>query len=540
MRRSMVAAGMSALFLFCLAPTDAKAQFGFSIGGGSGGHGSNRGGISFGFGSGGRSGYGQSEYGHSEGRGPRIGIGFSIPTTPNYIRPRQPQNTWVPQQPRTVSPPVVRRPEPKPEPPPKPVANNKPAATTPEQNTIDLVARQITLEEIRAAQVFFNKRLEDYLSTLQQRLPAVDVDTDALTSLLLEKGIAAEIQIRILDALQAGDLDAAETIWIGIFPDSRVPFGMPRARTRFAEFYVTYEGGSCTMADVVQLENDLIEMGVAEEPCCGAESLLDDVKESLRISQVIAQSKPGNGDVNVGVPAGEVGIVYLPSLPDGTVVVLDEGTVMLGTGGVGKLHMARGNVASAMGYPQPIGQAVEENNAKLVRDGILLENPTEDVVNYVVDRGSFTMQPGYRQSLTGEASRIISFDKGTGGQTAKYKLAEGSYKFVIKNRAWDLQKTVYKVNIDNSDNLEPFHCIVQGEHVVIPAGQTQTHSSDYPIVVRFDRGNGSSTKQVVHKRSSGDLFVAVNPADSKWDLFDPSAVITAESNRPSSTFTPAF
>jgi hypothetical protein len=98
----------------------------------------------------------------------------------------------------------------------------------------------------------------------------------------------------------------------------------------------------------------------------------------------------------------------------------------------------------------------------------------------------------------------------------------------------------FAVTIDNTQNSDPFAYIVQGEHAVVAAGQTQTHKSNYPIVIRYDRGNGGATKQVLHNASEGTLDVAVNLADNLWDLFRRGGDGDALDEPPTGDFAPAF
>jgi hypothetical protein len=537
---------VGSLFLVAmLVPSLALAQFGFSIGGGggSGSHygGGNQGGISFGFGTGGGSGYGNN-HGHSHSgygnsgygdgyRQPSWGINLNSGSNNQYSRPAPRYS-----QPRQSAPATGRS-----KALPEAQANVKPAVTNPNKNKILLAGRHITAEEIERAKKYFQLRLAEFAKTIDGQLPASDADIGAVLARLVANDVAADVQIRLIDALRSGNVELAREIWTAAVPGEAAPFGMPRMRIRFASFCDRLHAGTCTMEDVEQLGSDLSEMGMNEEPCCGAESLLDDVKEHLLISQAVQRAVPGKPSVPVATAAGEVEIAYHPGLPDGSIVVLDAGTVMIGTGGVGRFEMERGNVATALGYPLAKGEPLPENTSKLVRNGVLIENPTADTINYVVDRSQFSMEPGYRQTFTPSGSSIIKFDRGNGGKAATYSLASGTYQFVIKDKGWDLQQAKFAVTIDNSQNSEPFNYIVQGEHAVVAAGGAQSHKSDFPLVIRYDRGNGGATKQVLYEQPSGTLQVAVNTADNLWDLFGaPRASKALDAPPAAEDFAPAF
>ena len=72
------------------------------------------------------------------------------------------------------------------------------------------------------------------------------------------------------------------------------------------------------------------------------------------------------------------------------------------------------------------------------------------------------------------------------------------------------------------------------------AGESQTHKSNYPIIMRYDRGNGGATKQVLIDESSGTLDVAVNLADNLWDLFRRGGKDNGVDAPPTGDYAPAF
>ena len=54
---------------------------------------------------------------------------------------------------------------------------------------------------------------------------------------------------------------------------------------------------------------------------------------------------------------------------------------------------------------------------------------------------------------------------------------------------------------------------------MVPAGGARTLSSIYPIVVRFDRGNGSEFVAKSTPLTVGNLQIGVNASDNLWDVF---------------------
>jgi len=76
-----------------------------------------------------------------------------------------------------------------------------------------------------------------------------------------------------------------------------------------------------------------------------------------------------------------------------------------------------------------------------------------------------------------------------------------------------------RIVLDNSQSDQEFNFVFQGEDLTVPAGGARTLSSNYPIVVRFDRGNGSAFVARATPLTVGTVQIGVNAADNLWDLF---------------------
>jgi hypothetical protein len=77
----------------------------------------------------------------------------------------------------------------------------------------------------------------------------------------------------------------------------------------------------------------------------------------------------------------------------------------------------------------------------------------------------------------------------------------------------------FEVTLDNALNNQEFNFIFQGDDLAIPAGGARTLVSDYPVVVKFDRGNGSNFVSKSTPLTIGNLQIGVNATDNMWDLF---------------------
>ena len=462
----------------------------------------------------------------------------------------------------------------------------EPIVTNPEPNTNALVARQITEAEVVRAKEFFQQRLLDLTKVLQKRLPPTEFDPEQLTALMIGRAIPAAIQIQIMDALNRGDFDGAGEIWVAIAPGSEIPFRPSRVWLLLIRIYVMIERGYVEYPVIQELIQSLPPEAMRPSLCCGADDLLVQIEEVVRINQAIAgvstetvtslnkpesfsepqanrtpftststelqtgqfSGKPGGfGDLPpygrqgqaVPIPTGPVNIVYHPKLPDRQVVVVNAQTVMIGTGGLGSFRMERGFVAEALGRRLGHGSPLHENQSELVRSGVVVVNPTHATVRFVFGRHEVVLEPGFQQALVGEGE--ISFDRGGGKGTVRYTLEPGTYEFTVNEKGWDVFSKSYRVTLSNEGNLEPFHYIVQGEGASLGPEELATHESRYPILIRFDRGDGSATKQIRWEKSRDSIQVAVNPEDNLWDLFAASEVGPQEpSLQPTPEFVPAF
>jgi hypothetical protein len=114
---------------------------------------------------------------------------------------------------------------------------------------------------------------------------------------------------------------------------------------------------------------------------------------------------------------------------------------------------------------------------------------------------------------------IIEFDRGGGFGLAAYTLTPGTYHFTPSDLGWQLYRQRFEVVLDNSQSNQEFNFIFRGESVMVPAGGARTLTSDYPIVVRFDRGNGSQFIARSTPLTIGTVQIGINASDNLWDVF---------------------
>jgi hypothetical protein len=139
-------------------------------------------------------------------------------------------------------------------------------------------------------------------------------------------------------------------------------------------------------------------------------------------------------------------------------------------------------------------------------------------VNYDLNGTHYVMEAGESQRLAADRNWVIEYDRGQGLGPLTYSLAPGTFFFTPSDMGWQLFRQRFDVAIDNTQNHQEFNFVFHGQAMTVPAGATKTLTSDYPIVVQYDRGNGSEvvTKVMFY---SGNVQVGMNVADNKWDLF---------------------
>ena len=128
------------------------------------------------------------------------------------------------------------------------------------------------------------------------------------------------------------------------------------------------------------------------------------------------------------------------------------------------------------------------------------------------------MRPGTSQRLPAGRRWWIEYDRGASSGVADYTLADGTYVWTPTERGWQLYKQRYDLTIDNTRNPKDFRFVVNDEPLFVRGGHTRTIHNPYPIVIEYDRGNGT---QMASKaiNFSGNVEVGVNAEDNLLDLF---------------------
>ena len=227
-------------------------------------------------------------------------------------------------------------------------------------------------------------------------------------------------------------------------------------------------------------------------------------------------------------PSGMCNCIMMPCLPADEVCMVRPGCCMVGTGGEGIIGVVSCDASELVDMPLGVGESTSEtsiNYADGARSGVLIINPAENdaEINFVLDNSSHDVAAGFSRNFTGKDSWVIRFNRGSSKKDARYVIEPGTYVFVPGDNGWELFRRKIKVSVQNNGQDE-FNYLVDNEHAKAEPGETLTHTSAYPIFIRFDCGISldSETSLDSEKRivdSNLKLAVAVDPQSGGWDLF---------------------
>lgn len=192
----------------------------------------------------------------------------------------------------------------------------------------------------------------------------------------------------------------------------------------------------------------------------------------------------------------------------------------MSSGGMSNSELANAGINPfALNGPFYVVEPVQDEEVVASSMGkVVLTNPHDngESVGYVLEglSSSYALEPGYTQRL--KTSYTIRFDTGNGAEK-RYKLPPGSYEFILTDKGWDLKKKTYVVTIDNADYPHEFNYVADNKRYSLEQGDSKTHTSSYPIVVRFDRGDGNeATKEL----AGGEYVVGIDLHEGRLDLFE--------------------
>jgi flagellar biosynthesis/type III secretory pathway chaperone len=401
---------------------------------------------------------------------------------------------------------------------------NQPVA---EDNKI-VVPVPLSADSQRSALANIDKHVASQVEDLTEKLKTIL--PDELTILTKTSGWKTEDQQALVGALRAGDRTAVYEAWVKGNPQDTAGAELAARQTDVKS--ILSRLGQDAEKNKAAMKQNVGEFDAALSKIAGATPAVTDLaapmktlKTWVEARKLIDTATPGKGPVAKLPNGGDVTMIMDPTLPVGTAIVLNDQTMLIGNeGGNRTLSIVKGNAAEALGLPIVTGTPLPVLEGEEVLDGVLIINPasTKATINYAISGNQYTAEPGTKQRLARLANNkawTIDFDRGQNFGSTTYTLAPGSYHFRPTDRGWQLFRLKFEVTLDNALNNQEFNFIFQGDDLAIPAGGARTLVSDYPVVVKFDRGNGSNFVSKATPLTIGNLQIGVNATDNMWDLF---------------------
>jgi hypothetical protein len=393
----------------------------------------------------------------------------------------------------------------------------------------------------RSALASIDRHISEQVSALSDKVKAIL--PDEIEILTKTNGWKTEDQQALVGALRAADPTAVYETWVKGNPQDTAGAELVAHQTDVKRLMTRLtqdvdKNKAATKQDVTEFDAALGKIVGATPAVADLAIPVKTLKTWIEARQLIEAAAPGKGPVAKLPIGGDVTLIFDPALPIGAAVVLSDRTMLIGHEGHDPLTIAAGNAAEALGLPIVTGTPLAEVEGREAIDGVLIINPANSrgTINYNIDGNHYVAEPGMTQKLAPRPRGrewFIEYDRGGTFGHAAYKLAPGTYQFTPTDLGWQLYWQRYEIVLDNSQNNQEFNFVFQGEDLTVPAGASRTLRSNYPIVVRFDRGNGTEFVAKSTPLTVGNLQIGVNANDNLWDLFP-----TSDNRRELSTLKP--
>ncbi|MGC4004940.1 MAG: hypothetical protein QM811_18250 [Pirellulales bacterium] len=445
---------------------------------------------------------------------------------PNNNQNKQPTIIYQPQpQPQTVyiqAPPApVAAP---PAAPPAPVAvpkeNAKPAPTLVKSNPNSIAAKvkSATAADLATLKKAIGVAQENLVGKIEEELKEFRLERSSLIVEMAKLNVDVVDQTAMLQALKKGDAERAQILWTKITKDPLKGEELAHKvelHKWFDDLVALSEDGGIGSAELRAGKRLFADLDLSAKTKKTLNAHLAALEENSALADVIGKLKAVAGAPTKALPASGFTIIRNPKCD--AVCWLGDGYVMV-PGGETLAIESNGTVCGAMGWPLGSDSPCPTTDSKWTYEGVLLNGPEgEGQVNYIISNNNYTINAGQTQRLDAGTSYTITFFPGGKAAKKTYALTDGSYKFAPVDGAWELQSHKYAIDLNNRANTNVFHAVIDNVRVEIPAGEVKTFESKYPIDVKFDRGNGTSERNV--RLEKGSYKIAVHPTDNLWDLY---------------------
>lgn len=367
-----------------------------------------------------------------------------------------------------------------------------------------------------------DKQISEQVQQLSDKLKTIL--PDELSILSKTDGWKAEHQQGLVVALRANDSTAVYEAWTKGNPQDTAGAEVAARQTDVKRIMGRLvqdvdKDKAAVRQNVADLDTAINKISTTTSGISDVSGLVKSLKTWVEARHLIEGAEPQKGAI-AKLPVGDVTLVFDPTLPVGTAIVLSNKAMLIGNEGAGPLSISTGNAAKALRFPIVTGSPLPDTQGEEVLTGSLIENPKSSrvTINYNINGNHYVMEPGMVQKLPADRKWVVEFDRGQAFGAAAYTLQPGTFHFTPTDLGLQFYRHRFDVVLDNTQNNQEFHFIFQGEDLSVPAGGTRKLSSLYPIVVKFDRGNG---EEFVSKAlpPNGTVQIGVYSADNLWDLF---------------------
>ncbi len=375
---------------------------------------------------------------------------------------------------------------------------------------------------------------EDFESALEAFNEATNITIEVLLDDFTDRlGLPEDAKQALRERLHEGDIAGAKDIIAeaGLAPKSLLEaaeklddFGeVGQMMDDFEEALASGESFEDIKPLIDDLRSRLDPMEPnGEGPVVDLMASLDDIEIDLRIEEALNEG-PSDEPMHWQDDCyREVLVVYEPDLDQQQVFFASSDLIVLPSPR-GEFHTAAMPIIEALNLP--IGQddpaPAAENEDLIYSSGIVIRNPESNgaAISYQINGKNYTSEPGETQVIEAASKRVIKFDNGN-EKTKAYTIRPGTFDFVLTDTEWKFfnkSKSSFELTLNNKQRSTPFHFVIDGERKSIAAGESDTYTSKYPMLVSFDRGNNANT---AHRRlDQGEFTVAIDRDSNHWDLF---------------------
>jgi len=411
----------------------------------------------------------------------------------------------------------------------------KPAA-----NSTSIPARLISQAELGRGRKFVAKAQEGVVVDIESELESLVVDPAALVSEMAGMNVEPQLVAKLQAAIQSGDATQAQLQFVAATQN------LARGQQLFRQVSVMAaletvrsdaESSELKTSSLRALKKAIQKSDAKPEVIKHISPLIARLENLIEVDELLGSAVPGNVAAQISLTEAKQRLILNPGMDVNSAVSLGNGSVLVGTGGVGELEMRDTSLAEVLGLPVlPLESSEIADSA--ITSGVILTNParTGTPVFLEYNGQSQKLESGKQFVLDTTEKVAVKFNRGGNNGWQTYTLEPGNYQFKGTAQGWDLESLTYELKLDNTSSPLEFHFVWNGERRSVPSRELVTLTSKLPIRLSFDRGNGEKQKSFTMAEQKQSMRVGLNAGDRLWDIFSS----TGESVNIANDTPPAF